>query len=70
MLFRSSEKEGDTETMRQINQELTAGIQGQISAGLLTELWDNLESLGPGSRAFVARRRFELLEYLGGPIKL
>jgi hypothetical protein len=26
--------------------------------------------LGPASRSFVTRRRFELLEYLGGPIKL
>lgn len=64
-----SATEASIETLSQINREV-GGMQDQVSAEVLIALWDRLESLGPASRSFVTRRRFELLEYLGGPIKL
>ncbi len=48
----------------------SAGEHGTVSPALLTELWDALEDVGPRSRAVVVRQRSELVECLGGPIKL
>ena len=64
-----SATEACIDTLRQINREV-AGVQDPVSAESLITLWDELACLGPASRSFVTRRRFELLEYLGGPIKL
>ncbi len=64
-----SATEACIETLRQINREV-AGMEHPVSAEFLIAVWDRLECLGPASRSFVTRRRFELLEYLGGPIKL
>ncbi len=70
LAYLESENEADTQAVRRTNQEFTAAIQASKSPTLLTDLWDKLDTLGPRSRAFVTRRRFELLEHLGGPIKL
>ncbi len=68
--YLESEHEADTEALRQLNQDLAAATQRPLNPEFLTGLWDKLETLGPRSRVFVTRHRFELLEHLGGPIKL
>jgi hypothetical protein len=68
--YLETEHEAHTEALRQLNQDLAAATQRPVNPELLTNLWDKLETLGPRSRAFVTRHRFELLEHLGGPIKL